>query len=145
MKPNPQDIENRLQTLDPEIEFLALESAGSDALRLFIDHPGGVTLDLCQQVTTGLQDVLAEHSLEVSSPGPERPLVKPEHFERFRGQRAKVACGQPLDGRRNFTGMIEAAGEDAVTLEVDGQNFEIPYASIERSHLVPEIPQGATK
>lgn len=145
MNPTPQDIENRLEEIDPEIEFLALERAGGDGLCLFIDRPGGVTLDLCRKVTSGLQDVLTEHTLEVSSPGPERPLTKSVHFERFSGHRAKVTCAEPLNGRRNFTGHIRGAGETAVTLEVDGQDIDIPYTSIERSHLVPEIPQGATK
>lgn len=145
MNVTPQDIENRLPEIDSEIEFLALESAGGNGLRLFIDHPEGVTLDLCQRVTSGLQDVLIDHSLEVSSPGPERPLTKPAHFERFAGRRAKVTTAEPLDGRRNFTGTIATAGESRIVLEADGQNFEIPYASIERSHLAPEIPQGATK
>ena len=145
MKPTPQDIEERLTGIDPEIEFLALESAGGDGLRLFIDYPGGVTLELCQRVTTGLQDVLIDHSLEVSSPGPERPLVKPSHFERFTGRRARVSTIEPLDGRKNFTGTIAEAGENGIVIEIDGQNHEIPYASIERSHLAPEIPQGAAK
>jgi len=147
MNPTPQDIENRLTEIDPTIEFLALESAGGDGLRLFIDHPDGVTLDLCQKVTSGLQDVLLDHSLEVSSPGPERPLTRPAHFARFSGRRAKVTTSEPLDvdGRKNFTGTIIGAGEEQIVLESDGQNFEIPFASIERSHLVPEIPQGAAK
>jgi ribosome maturation factor RimP len=145
MTPTPQEIENRLSEIDPEIEFLALESAGGDGLRLFIDRPGGVTLDVCQQVTAGLQDVLLEHSLEVSSPGPERPLTKRAHFERFAGRRARVTLIEPMDGRRNFTGSIVVAGEDGIVLESDNKNFEIAYASIERSHLVPEIPEGAAK
>ena len=145
MEPTPQDIENRLASIDPTIEFLALESAGGDGLRLFIDHPGGVTLDLCQKVTSGLQDVLIDHSLEVSSPGPERPLTKPSHFERFSGRRAKVTTTEPRDGRKNFTGTIVEARESEVILESDGHNFDIPYASIERSHLVPEIPEGAAQ
>lgn len=145
MKPSPQEIEHRLSEIDREIEFLALESAGGDGLRLVIDHPEGVTLDLCQRVTSGLQDLLLDHSLEVSSPGPERPLTKPAHFQRFEGRRAKVTTGEPLDGRRNFTGIIAEAGEEDVRLEADDQSFDIPYASVERSHLVPEIPQGATK
>lgn len=145
MTPTPQDIEQRLTEIDPQIEFLALERAGGDGLRLFIDRPGGVTLEVCQQVTTGLQDVLLEHSLEVSSPGPERPLTKPAHYERFAGRRVKVTLAEPMDGRKNFTGAIGQAGEDAFVLESDGQNFEITYASIERSHLVPEIPEGAAQ
>ncbi len=145
MKPTPENIEKRLAEIDPEIEFLALESAGGDGLRLFVDRPGGVTLEVCQKVTTGLTDLLVDHSLEVSSPGPERPLTKPAHFERFSGRRAKVTTAEPLEGRRNFTGTIAEAGESGIVLELDGQNFNIPYASIERSHLVPEIPQGAAK
>jgi len=145
MTPTPQEIEHRLAEIDPEIEFLALESAGGDGLRLFIDRPGGVTLEVCQRVTSGLQDVLLEHSLEVSSPGPERPLTKPAHFARFAGRRARVTLAEPMDGRRNFTGVIVEAAEDALVLESDNQNFEIAYASIERSHLVPEIPEGAAK
>jgi len=145
MTPTPQEIEHRLSEIDPEIEFLALESAGGDGLRLFIDRPGGVTLEVCQRVTSGLQDVLLEHSLEVSSPGPERPLTKPAHFARFAGRRARVTLAEPMDGRRNFTGVIVEAAEDALVLESDNQNFEIAYASIERSHLVPEIPEGAAK
>jgi len=142
---SPQEIEKRLTEIDPEIEFLALESAGGDTLRLVIDRPGGVTLDICQQVTKGLTDVLVDHSLEVSSPGPERPLTKPSHFERFNGRRAKVTTREPIGERRKFTGQIREAGAEKLVLEVDGQNFEIPFASIERSHLVPEIPQGAAK
>lgn len=145
MKPTPQDIENRLAEIDPEIEFLALESAGGDGLRLVIDHPEGVTLDVCQQVTNELNELLLEHSLEVSSPGPERPLTKPAHYERFSGRRIKLTTTDPLDGRRNFTGTIVEAGESKIVLKSDGQNFEIPFASIERSHLVPEIPQGAAQ
>lgn len=141
----PQDIERRLSEIDSEIEFLALENAGGDSLRLFIDHPGGVSLDLCQRVTSGLQDVLIDHSLEVSSPGPERPLTKPAHFERFAGRRAKVTTDERRDGRKNFTGTIVEARETEILLESDGQIFDIPYASIERSQLVPEIPEGAAK
>ena len=97
------------------------------------------------KISNDLQDVLIDHSLEVSSPGPERPLVKPSHFERFAGRRAKVTTIEPLDGRKNFTGTIAEAGENGIVIEIDGQNQEIPYASIERSHLAPEIPQGAVK
>ena len=145
MKPTPQDIENRLAEIDPEIEFLALESAGGDHLRLYIDRSGGVTLEVCQQVTSGLQELLNHYTLEVSSPGPERPLTKPAHYERFSGRRARVSTVEPLEGRKNFTGTIAGAGENGIVLETDGQKFDIPYASIERSHLVPEIPQGAAK
>jgi ribosome maturation factor RimP len=72
-------------------------------------------------------------------------LTKPSHFERFAGRRAKVTTLEPRDGRKSFTGTIVEARESEFVLESDGQNFDIPYVSIERSHLVPEIPQGAAK
>ena len=145
MKPTPQEIEIRLQEIDPEIEFLALENAGADGLRLYIDREGGVTLEVCQQVTSGLSELLLDYSLEVSSPGPERPLTKPSHFERFSGRRARVETTEPFGDRHKFTGYIVEAGPENFVFESDGQNFEIPYTSVDRSHLVPEIPQGAAK
>ena len=145
MTPTPEEIEKRLADIDPEIEFLTLDTVGGDTLRLVIDRPGGVTLEVCQEVTGALNDVLIDHSLEVSSPGPERPLTKLAHYERFTGRRAKVRTVAPLEDRRNFTGEIAGTEGENIVLEVDGQNFEIPFASIERSHLVPEIPQGAAK
>jgi ribosome maturation factor RimP len=84
------DIEQRLATAEPEVEVLACEDAGHERVRLFIDHPDGVDLALCERVTSHLRDVLVAYGLEVSSPGPERPLSKPDHFRRFLGRRARV-------------------------------------------------------
>ncbi len=89
MKTSAEEIENRITEIDPEVEFLAVENAGGDALRIYIDYPGGVNLAICQKVTSGLGELLEKHTLEVSSPGPHRPLTKPEHFVRFEGRRAK--------------------------------------------------------
>jgi ribosome maturation factor RimP len=145
MKTSPAEIENRIAEIDPEVEFLAVESAGGDALRIYIDHPEGVNLEICQKVTSGLGELLEKHTLEVSSPGPERPLTKPLHFSRFEGRRAKVRTSEPLGGRRNFTGTILDAGEREVTLGCDGEVVRISYQSVERAHLVPVIPEGASK
>ncbi len=145
MKPTSQEIETRLAELDSGIEFLALEGAGGDGLRIVVDHPEGVTLELCKRVTDGLSDLLTEHSLEVSSPGPERPLTRPAHFARFAGRRAKVTTTEPIDGRRNFTGIIRESDEQQFRIECDGVVFRIPYEDVERSHLVQEIPEGAAK
>lgn len=139
MKPSPDEIEERLTEVDQQIEFLAVEPAGGDALRIYIDHPGGVNLELCQKVTSGLNELLADHSLEVSSPGPERPLTKPEHFSRFEGRRAKVITTEPIADRRKFTGTILEASEQEIKLGFDNSVVLIPYQSVERSHLVPEI------
>lgn len=145
MKPTTENIENRLTELDPDIEFLRLEQAGGDRLRLVVDHPGGVSLELCERVTSGLADLLVDHSLEVSSPGPERPLVKPLHFSQFAGQRARVTTTDPIDGRRNFTGTLHEPDERELAIECDGVVVRIPYEDLERAHLVSEIPEGAAK
>ena len=132
------EIEQRLQTLDPEVELIALERPAAEALRLFIDRPGGVDLDLCERVTNALRDLLADYSLEVSSPGLDRPLTKPEHFRRFVGHTVRVRTAGPVDGRRNFIGRIAAADERAVLVEDAGDRYEIPLDSVRRSNLVPE-------
>jgi ribosome maturation factor RimP len=145
IKPSPEEIENRIADIDSEVEFLAAESGGGDVLRIVIDYPGGVNLGICQKVTRGLTDLLDRHTLEVSSPGPERPLTRPAHYSRFEGRRAKVRTGEPIDDRRNFTGTILEAGENDFALGCDGLVIRIPYGSVERSHLVPVIPEGASK
>ena len=83
------DIEQRLEATEPDVEVLLVERSG-ETLRIFIDHPTGVTLELCERVTHALGDLRERYALEVSSPGPKRPLTKPEHFQRFVGRRARV-------------------------------------------------------
>ena len=83
------EIEQRLSGPVPGIDVLLVEQSG-DVLRVFVDHPDGVTLGLCEQVTHELGDLRERYALEVSSPGPRRPLTKPEHFRRFVGRRARV-------------------------------------------------------
>lgn len=130
------DIEARLAGPLPLVELLACEKIGTDRLRLTIDHPDGVTLELCEQVTHELTDLLSDYGLEVSSPGPERPLVKPDHFRRFLGRRARVRTREPRDGHRNFTGELVGASDDEVTVAAGTGVVTIPYAEIARSHLV---------
>src|SRR5687767_2310118 len=101
--PIQSDIEKRLAAAEPEIELLSVEKVGAERLRLFIDHPDGVSLELCERVTRQLGDLLAAYGLEVSSPGPERPLTKPEHFRRFLGKRVRVRLRQPRAGHRSYT------------------------------------------
>ena len=80
-----EQIESGLRDLDPGVELIALERPAAETLRLYIDHPDGVDLALCERVTDQLRDLLESWSLEVSSPGIDRPLTKPEHFRRFSG------------------------------------------------------------
>ncbi len=140
-------IETKLRELDPAVELIALEQPASEKLRLFIDHPDGVDLALCERVTNQLRDLLESWSLEVSSPGVERPLTKPEHFRRFMGQRVRVRTRDAIGGQRSFTGTLTAADEERVRLEEgSGAEVEIPLARIRRSNLVPDtskLLQGA--
>jgi ribosome maturation factor RimP len=133
------DIETRLGELDPAIEVIALEQTGPEALRLFIDHPDGVTLGHCERVTAQLRDLLVDYSLEVSSPGTERPLTKPEHFRKFLGRRVRVRTREPLEGKQNFTGTIAAADDHAVEVALPEGAVMIPHERIRRSNLVPEV------
>ena len=107
-------IESRLAGFDPEVELIALERPAAETLRLYIDHPGGVDLALCERVTGELRDLLESYALEVSSPGVDRPLTKPEHFRRFLGRRVKVRTDEAIDGRRNFTGTLIDADDEGV-------------------------------
>jgi ribosome maturation factor RimP len=130
------DIEARLAGSLGDVEVLLCERVGSDRLRLFIDHPDGVTLALCERVTHELGDLLQDYALEVSSPGPERPLVKPDHFRRFLGRKARVRTREPRDGHRNFTGELVGASDAEVTVAAGTGVVAIPYDAISRSNLV---------
>jgi ribosome maturation factor RimP len=130
------EIEARLAEADPEVEVLLAEVVGGSLVRLFIDHPDGVSLGLCERVTRHLGGVRERYALEVSSPGIERPLTKPDHFRRFIGRRARVRTRGEHQGRRSFTGELVGASEGDVTLAADDGVVTIPYADIKRSNLL---------
>jgi ribosome maturation factor RimP len=132
------DIEARLATRAPDVEVLLAEVVGGETLRLFIDHPDGVTLALCEQITHELAELRERYALEVSSPGLQRPLTKPAHFRRFLGRRARVRTREAREGHRSFTGELVGASEDAVTIAADSGVVSIPYTDIHRSNLVEE-------
>ena len=131
-----EDIETRLASAEPEVEVLLAEQIGAERVRLFIDHPRGVDLALCERVTGHLRDLLQEYGLEVSSPGPERPLAKPEHFRRYVGRRVRVRTREPIEGSRSFSGELVEAADDAVSLAADAGIVRIPYADIHKSNLL---------
>ena len=133
-----EDIEARLAARAPDVEVLLAEVVGGETLRLFIDHPDGVTLALCERVTLELGDLRERYALEVSSPGQQRPLSKPAHFRRFLGRRARVRTRDAREGHRSFTGELVGASEDVVTIAADTGVVAIPYADIHRSNLVEE-------
>ena len=132
------DIEGRLAAAEPDVEVLACERVAAGKLRLVIDRPGGVDLALCERVTGHLRDLLHETGLEVSSPGPSRPLTKPDHFRRYLGRRARVRTREPRDGHKSFTGELVGASDEEVTVAVEDGVVSIPYSEINRSNLVEE-------
>jgi ribosome maturation factor RimP len=131
-----EQIEERLSDVEPDVEVLLFERANASTMRLFIDRPGGVDLDLCERVTNHLRDLLLETGLEVSSPGPERPLAKPDHFKRFIGRRARVRTRADHGGRTSFTGELVGATDEEVTVAADAGVVSIPYTDINRSNLL---------
>jgi len=132
------EIEAALAQSEPEVEVLLAEVLNGTTVRLFIDHPDGVSLALCERVTHALPDVRERYALEVSSPGVERPLTKPDHFRRYLGRRARVRTRGDHDGRHTFTGELVGASETEVILAADTGVVQIPYSDINRSHLVEE-------
>lgn len=140
------DIETRLRDAEPDVEVLLAEVVGGRLVRLFIDHPDGVSLELCERVSHHLAAVRENYALEVSSPGTERPLSKPEHFRRYLGRRARVRTrgDRPVAGadadaarsRRSFTGELLRVTDEEVTVAAETGVVSIPYADIHRSNLL---------
>ena len=141
MEPTEDQIAATIAELDPRVELIAVETPARESLRLYIDHPDGVGLDLCERVTLQVRDLLADYALEVSSPGLDRPLTKPEHFRRFIGHEVRIRTAEPIDGRKNFTGRLIAADAEAVSIESEGGDAEIPFDLVSRSNLVPELSE----
>jgi ribosome maturation factor RimP len=130
------EIETRLGAAEPDVEVLLAEVSGS-TLRLFIDHPEGVTLAVCERVSGLLNDYRDRYSLEVSSPGLDRPLTKPQHYSRFLGRHARVRLRDARDGHRSVTGELVGASDQEVTIAAVDGVVTIPYDQIARSNLIP--------
>ncbi|MEE2960980.1 MAG: ribosome maturation factor RimP [Myxococcota bacterium] len=123
--------------------------SGQKILRIYVDREeGGVSLDDCALVSHWVSDLLdvegisdgvdGRYRLEISSPGLDRPLVKPEHFKRFVGFPTQVKTVQAIEGRKKFSGEIILADGEKIVLSIDGTSHEIPYTLIERARLVPQ-------
>jgi ribosome maturation factor RimP len=137
-----QTIESRLRGQEPEVELLALERPAAERLRVVIDRPDGVDIALCERVTGLLRDLLESYSLEVSSPGPERPLSKPEHFRRYLGRRVRVRTREEVAGHKSFTGRLTGADEESVSVDSGDGPISIPLAAVRRSNLLPNVNGG---
>ncbi len=138
-------LEPSVEQLGFELADLELKTGGRDGLlRIFIDKAEGIGIEDCEAVSRQVSAILdvedplpGNYTLEVSSPGLDRTLTKPDHFRRFMGQAVKVKLRFPLAGRRNFRGALAAADEDKIEVEVDGELHSLPLATIESARLVP--------
>ena len=153
-----RQVNQELQAmLEPAINVLGCELVGIEyvpqgkrsLLRIYIDKPSGVTIDDCGDVSHQVSAILdvedpirEQYTLEVSSPGLDRPLFRAAHFERFSGSLAKLKLHRSRAGRRNFTGrLLGLTDEDAVQMEVDGETYVFTLDEIDKARLVPEICQ----
>jgi ribosome maturation factor RimP len=141
------------EIIAPAVTLLGYEFVGCvhiaqgrhSSLRVYIDNERGITLDDCEKASRQISAVLdvedpiaSQYSLEVSSPGLDRPLFTLAHFQRFIGQRASVRLHAPLNGRRHFTGKLCDVVNEDVLIEVDANVFTLPFADIEKANLIPE-------
>jgi len=122
----------------PEVEVLAVELVSPRRFCVYVDHPNGVDHALCGRITDVLRGYLDRYSVDVSSPGIERPLRTPEHFRAAVGHTVALRTGSAIDGRTRFKGRVVDAGQDAVTVEVDGAEARVPYGEIVRGNLTDE-------
>ena len=149
-------LQERLENLiEPVVEALGCQLWGIEffaqgrrsVLRIYIDRPGeGVGVEDCEQVSRQASSVLdvedpikSEYILEVSSPGMDRPLFKLEQFISSVGETASVRLRVAFDGRRNFKGLVKGVGGDEVVLEIDGEEYLLPFELIDKANIIPRF------
>jgi ribosome maturation factor RimP len=134
-----QEVARQVENALPDVEVLALELIAPTRFCVFVDHPQGVDHALCERVTNVLRGYLDEYTVDVSSPGTERPLRKAAHFRNATGQRVAIRTSGDVDGRKRFRGEVLASDERAVTLALEGgQEVTIPYERVVRANLIDE-------
>jgi len=150
MRKAPEEL---LTLLRRSVEAMGYELVGAElfrkgksglTLRLYIDHDDGINLDDCSAVSHQVSGVLdvedpitEQYDLEVSSPGLDRPLFEPEHFDRFNGERARLKLIAPLNGRRKLEGVLAGIEGDEVLLQDEGETHRVPLAQIDTARLIP--------
>ncbi len=142
------------ELIEPVVQSLGCELWGIDfrpfkasaLLRVYIDREDGVTIDDCSRVSYQLSGVLdvenpidMPYTLEVSSPGVERPLLNAAHFSRYVGEKVKMRLTRPLDGRRNLVGVIVGVEDDTVNLNVEGDEIAVPLELLSRGRLLVDF------
>ena len=125
----------------PGVEVLAVELLSPSRFCVYVDHPEGVDHDLCARVTRLLDAYRADYTIDVSSPGPERPLRKPQHFAGAVGRRVNVRTDRAISGRNRFKGEVVGAEDGAVTLATQTAEdpLRIPYDTIVRANLIDTV------
>jgi len=135
-----REVTGTVETQIPGVEVLAVELQSPTRFCVFIDHPQGVDHALCARVTDVLRSYLDRYTVDVSSPGLDRPLRKPAHFRNAIGRKVSVRTSNEVAGRKRFKGTVTAATNDALALDVaDGERLSIPYAAIVRGNLIDEV------
>lgn len=134
-----------------DIELVGVLKVGGGqhaVLRVYLDKPGGITIDDISRLSKEIEMVISvemgerQYTLEVSSPGLDRPLFTPKHFQQQVGKKVKVKLGFLKDNRKHFEGILQAATDETVTLMVDSETLEFPYSEIDDAHLVSEVDFG---
>jgi ribosome maturation factor RimP len=133
-----QQVRPRIESELAGVEVLALELMTPSRFCVYVDHPAGVDHALCKKVTDVLRDFLREYTVDVSSPGIERPVRTPQHFAEAVGKKVVLRTGEPVGGRSKFKGEVRQAGTDTLTMSIDGADVDIPYESIVRGNLIDE-------
>jgi ribosome maturation factor RimP len=133
-----REITPKVEGAIPGVEVLALELSGPERFTVYIDHPNRVDHALCERVTDVLRSYLQQYTIDVSSPGSERPLRTPQHFERVVGRRVALRTADDIEGRRKFKGEVVDTSPQGIRVATDGNEYEIPYDAIVRGNLIEE-------
>jgi ribosome maturation factor RimP len=129
-----REIAPKVESAIPGTEVLAVELSGPEHFTVYVDHVKGVDHELCERVTQVLREYLREYSVDVSSPGLERPLRRPEHFRSAVGRRVSLRTPE----RKSLRGEVVAASDRSVTVQTDGESIDVPYDAIVRGNLIEE-------
>jgi ribosome maturation factor RimP len=131
-------ITPRVESALPAVEVLAVELLSPSRFCVYVDHPAGVDLALCERVTRLLDDYRGDWTIDVSSPGPDRPIRRSRHFGAALGRTVQLRTNRDVSGKSRFRGEVVAASDATVTLDVDGTHYEIPVETIVRGNLIDE-------
>jgi ribosome maturation factor RimP len=134
-----RDISRKVEAALPGVEVIAVELQSPSRFCVFVDHAEGVDHELCGRVTNLLRGYLDRYTVDVSSPGSERPLRTPGHFRNAVGRKVSVRTAKPVAGRTKFRGELVAANGKTFTLATGPDPVDIPYDAVVRGNLIDEV------